>query len=359
MEIMWAGILGKLRGMAGWLVKRWWVVLAILVIAVGGWWFLVRKSERITDTARVEEQVIREIITASGTVKAEKEATLKFLAPTKVTWVGVKEGDKVKAWQGMAAVDQRQLEKNLQVKLSQYMDTRWDFEQAQDDYLVGGRRYEQVENLTEAERRILEKSQFGLDQAVLNVEIANLAAREAVLVSPIAGTVTEVANLKTWVNLTAGDVNSSYVRVVDLSSLYFEAEVDETDYGKVAVGQQAEVDLDAFGDQTLQGKVSKVGKQGVKSTSGVVNVLAEIRLDDQPGNLVTGLNGEARVVVAESQPVLAVAKKFVEFLPDKTVVKVQSKGKIMEREIITGLITDNWVEIKEGLSEGETVVVTE
>jgi RND family efflux transporter MFP subunit len=356
---MQAGVMNKVKGAWGWLWSKWWLVLALVVILGGGWWFLIREKQVVSETAEVKKQILRETISATGQVKAEKEVTLKFLAPSKVTWVNVKEGDQVRAWQGVAAVDQRQLEKNLRLKMLDFMDTRWDFEQTQDDYSVGGKKYELVVDLTDAERRILEKSQFGLDQAVLNVEIADLAAREAVLVTPIAGTVVEVANLETYVNLTAGDINSSYVRVIDLDSLYFEAEVDEVDYGKVAVGQEAEVELDAFEEEIYKGKVRQVGKQGVKSASGVVNVLVEIELEERPENLVTGLNGEVNIVVAESQPVLSVAKKFVEFLLDKAVVKVQENGKLVEKEVDTGLVTEDWVEVRQGVGEGEEVVVVE
>src|SRR4030042_4119544 len=129
--------------------------------------FKPAKKELVSETPVIEE---KNRVTRSGKVKAQSTANLTFQTYGLVTWVGVKEGDYVKKWQGIASLDRRDLEKRLSKAMNLYLTNRWDFEQLQDDYKEKKDRY----LLTDSDRRILDKAQFSLNNAVSDVDIADL-----------------------------------------------------------------------------------------------------------------------------------------------------------------------------------------
>lgn len=334
--------------------RRTVVVLIILALLFSGYRYIAPKGATGAKYV-VAPTVFTEVVTASGHIAAGNSVDLKFTAPSKVTWVGVAKGDTVNAWQGVAAVDSRTLAKNLKEKLLDYMTTRWNWEQSlSDNNVTTGNIYDRP--FTDAEKRILEKAQFGLDKSVLDVEIADLAVKESVLVSPISGTVVDNGNLHVWENLTGSDLVTHAVRVVDLSSLYFEAKVDEVDYAKIAPGQRVTVTLDAYPGKKFPGLVRYIGQQGVKTTSGSITILVDVNIETNNEKLVTDLNGDASFIVSEKPAALVIPRDYVFFKNGKANVKLLVKGKSVDREISLGAASGNQAEVVKGLSAGDTIV---
>jgi RND family efflux transporter MFP subunit len=328
-------------------------IIAVVLVILGVKLFSSSKPAKIYT---VRAQSFANTVSASGRVTAGKSVELKFLAPSKVTWIGVKKGDHVSAYQGLASLDTSTLEKNLKQKLLDYSATRWDFQQLQDDNNVDGNPLAKI-TLTDAERRILEKSQFGLDRSVLDVEIADLARQQAVLVTPIEGTVVDDGSFVTGENLSSNDVVTSSIKVVDLSTMYFEAKVDEVDYAKIRTGQKVNVTIDAFPDQIFTGTVSYVGEQGVKSSSGSINILVNVSLDPYTENLVTDLNGEAKFVISEVANAVVIPNEYIFYKSGNPFVKIVRGGKMSDRAITVGPISGNNTLIKSGLSLGDRLAL--
>lgn len=337
------------------MAKKWYLV-AIMLIAVGAFYFLNPNDKEEYRTTTVSRQTITETINASGEVIAKDSAELRFNTPSKVVWVGVKKGDRVKKWQAVASLDKRTLEKNLKKKLLDYQTTRWNFEQDQDDYDVNGRPLEQV-ILTDEEKRILEKSQFGLDKSVLDVEISQLAAEEAVLISPIEGTVISDGGLVAGENLTVTNLATDYIKVANLSTLQFKVQVDEVDFGRITIGQPVKIVLDAFPDDVFPGKVTFINKEGVKTLSGGLTVPIEVAFDEVDDRLVLGLSGDADFIIEEKQNVLVIPREFVKSDNNNQVVYVLVDGKPEKVIVTTGLMTIDQIEITSGLNEGQEIII--
>lgn len=337
------------------MANKWYLVIMVL-IAVGAFYFLKPNGEEEYRATTVSKQDITESINASGEVIAKDSAELRFNTPSKVVWVGVKKGDHVKKGQAVASLDKRTLEKNLKKKLLDYQTTRWDFEQNQDDYDVNGRALEQV-ILTDEEKRILEKSQFGLDKSVLDVEISELAAREAVLISPIEGTVISDGGFVSGENLTLTSLSTDYMKVANLSTLQFKVQVDEVDFGKITIGQSVKVVLDAFPNEVFSGKVAFINKEGVKTLSGGVTVPIEVAFDEVDDRLVLGLSGEADFIIEEKQNVLVVPREFIKSDNDNQIVYVLVDGKPEKVIVTTGLTTMAQTEVSSGLNEGQEIII--
>lgn len=231
------------------------------------------------------------IISASGKVEAKNVANLTFQISGLLAWVGVKEGDSVQKWQGIATLDKKELEKRLRRYLNLYMTNRWDFEQLQDDYKDEKERH----LITDAIQRILDKAQFSLNNAVIDVEIADLALRLATISTPIEGIVTRVDPSNAGVNVTPA---TAAFTIVDPSSVYFVANVDETDIGKIKAGQKAKITLDSYSDEKFEGKVEKVAFVATSTAGGGTAFRVEISLPKNENFLFrVGMNGDAEIML--------------------------------------------------------------
>ena len=230
-------------------------------------------------------------ISASGKVEAKEMANLTFSTSGLLAWVGVAEGDYVQKWQGIASLDKRDLQKRLERYLNLYLTNRWDFEQTQDNYKETRERY----LITEAIQRILDKAQFSLNNAVIDVELADLSLKLSIITSPIEGIVTHIDAPQAGVNVTP--LSASFT-VVNPSSVYFAASVDEADIAKVKIGQEAKVTLDSYSDEQFQGKVERINFVSSTTVGGGTAFQVLISLpENQDLKFKVGMNGDAEILI--------------------------------------------------------------
>lgn len=334
--------------------RRKIIFTVITVLLIGGIFFVSKQSSKTTNLYTIKSQTFAQTVSASGVVSARRKATLKFQIPSLVTWVGVKNGDSVRPYQTVATLDMRTLEKNLSIALINYSEQRNSFDQKQDDY----QNRTPTSALNEVMKRVLQNNQYDLDKSIRSVELANLAKVQAVLVTPISGVVVDDGGLLAGQNLSAADLEAKAVKIVDLSSMYFQAKVDEVDYVKIKDDQKVSLTLDAFPGRTFTGKVSYIGQQGVKSPNGSINILVDVDLDPFTEKLVTDLNGEAVFTVAEIPEALVIPSKYIYYHDNNPYVRVDTKGKITERTIVLGAVSGEMTQIKSGLSSGDQIVTT-
>ena len=345
------GSLGKkLKLVFAWLkMRKLLTVSALIVLTVGGYFSYQRwrpkSPQELYQLAPVERQAIRQTVIASGKVKSQTQVDLKFQTSGLLTWVGVKEGDSVKKWQAIASLDRRELEKNLQKYLLDFSKERADFDE---DLKVT---YQDTV-LTDTISRILQKNQYDLDKAVLDVEIKDVALKLATLVSPVAGIITHIDIPLAGVNITPA---TAVFTVADPENLLFEAEVDETDIGNLEVDQPAELILDAFPDEPVPVTVSRIDFNSTIDSSGATIYQVEFVLTPNT-RFRLGLNGEVTIITNQKDNVLTVPFSAVS---SDNQVQVVKNGQVETVTVATGIASDDKLEIVSGLSEGDQVVVAE
>ncbi|MCJ7804397.1 efflux RND transporter periplasmic adaptor subunit [Patescibacteria group bacterium] len=326
------------------------IILAIFIIAVG--WPTTKKvtakPEQKYETAKVQKEDLTDIVSASGTIQAENQVDLKFQTSGLLTWVGVKEGDQVKKWQAIASLDKRELEKNLLKTLRDYSSERNDFEEeSQVTY--------KDELLTNTVRRILEKNQWDLDKAVVDVEIKDLAIKLASLVSPIEGIVTHIDTPVAGVNITPA---TAVFTIANPAKMKLVANVDESDIGKVKVGQKVILTLDTYPDQEIEGEVGKIAFASIATKGGGTAYPIEIYLpENKELQFKVGMNGDLEIIIARVEDVLNVPSEAITEKDGKKFIRVIEGRQIKEVEVETGLTTDIKTQITKGLTEGETIIV--
>ncbi len=332
--------------------KRWLIGILVLVVVAG---FLVVRSRASSNkpltTAKVEKGRIEEVINVPGVVDADKKASLRFLAGGKIVSLPVKEGQHVKKSQALATMDVRDLQKNLQASLNDYMSERLDFEQDTDD------RKDLVKN--DEVLRLAQKSQLSLNNSVIAVELKDLALRNATLYSPIDGVITSLPISVAGVQVTATDA----FEIVDPSTLIFEAEVDEIDIGRIHAGTPVRIVLDAYPDQPVESVIDYIAVKAEQSRRSSGGTVFPIRIRFPISDLQflrLGLNGTVSLILEQHEDTLLVPIEAVSMRSEKSIVMVKDPSnpqKTIGREVQLGIEGEDQIEVLEGLSLGDEVIL--
>ena len=342
--------------MIGFFKRHYKLILLVAIFSFIGVYFFqtkVSSSGKKVVSESVKRGILEEKLTISGTVEAEEKVVLKFQTSGRLSWVGVKTGDYVKKFQGIASLDLRDVEKNLKKKLLAFMNERWDFEQGRDDKSVRGRELYQVPGLTDAERRVLDKAQFDLDSTVLDVEIASLAKEYAFLWTPIEGLVTRIDAPFVGLNITPA---TAEFEIINPKSVYFSANADQSEVVTLAEGQIGELVLDSYPEATISGTVKSIAftpKAG--ETSTVYEVKFSINNDNTNYKYRVGMGGDLSFVTKRKVDALYLPVKFIKSENGKKYVTIKQNGKEKKEYVEIGMETDANTEIVSGLKAGDTV----
>ncbi len=332
-------------------------VVLVVIVAAAGWyaWSRQTKEAQAADQDEIKKFTVTknklvETLTISGKIEADEHVSLFFPTGGKLVWVGVKEGDYVKKYQGLASVDQRDLEKRLQSSLNSYMISRWDFEQSKVDNKDAAVKDGEVGDRL---KRIIDKAQFNLDNSVINVEIQSLAKEMAYMYSPIEGIVTKVGGQYAGANIAA----TSTFEVVNPQTIYFLATADQTEIPLLSVGETAKIVLDSYEDEILTGVITSISFTPKTGDAGTVY---EVKMEFSSSNDLLkyrlGMTGDAEFVTKEKSGVFAVPLNFVKTENKKKYVYVLKDGKEIRTEVIEGDEGDNDVEIKRGIKDGDVLI---
>lgn len=298
-------------------------------------------------------KTVNESILSSGKIQASRFARLSFQAGGQLTWVGVKLGDRVKKGQAIASIDKATLQKQLKKQLNLYSTNRSAFEDVQDKYETTKEKF----LLTDEIRRILDRTQWSLENAVIDVELSTLAMRYSTLTSPIDGIVVELNQPQAGVYSGLGNIAT----IVDPESLYFRSEVDEEDVVKLYSGQPTEVTLDAFSNEKLPSKINYIAFDSLESkASTVYEVRFDLPVDNKLLKYRLGMNGNAEIITKSKPQVITIPlDAFYEDNGQRFVYKQSSLGdKKVKVPITTGLEGKDYIEITSGVAVGDKIVVT-
>lgn len=193
-------------------------------------------------------------------------------------------------------------------------------------------------------------------QAELNLDAAKQRLKDAVLTSPIAGTISEL-NVKVGEQVGTGALRPAAM-VADLSSFHIDLGIDENSIGALKEEQPVVITIDALPDQQLTGRVDYLAPTAT-DTGGVVTYKVIIGLDKTDQPVRGGMSANADVITEVRDNVLVVPNWTIRIdrQTGKAYVYVQRGDKVEEIEIVTGLRNANESEVVSGLNEGDVLVV--
>jgi RND family efflux transporter MFP subunit len=177
--------------------------------------------------------------------------------------------------------------------------------------------------------------------------------------SPISGTVLQLASQQ-GETLAAGLSAPTLIIVADLNRLQVDAFVDETDIGKVKLGQEASMVVDAFPKKTFRGHITKIAS-GSTIQQGVVTYDVTISISDSKHRLKPDMTTEVTINTGKKTNVLLVPAEAVKVGTHGSTVSVvtmkDGKKDVEPRRIRTGASDGINTEVLDGLKEGETIVL--
>jgi HlyD family secretion protein len=324
------------------------IIIAVVLVLVAGWWWRKRNSntngtqqEKIVSADKGE---VISSLTVSGEIGADKSAVLNFPAPGKLNYIGVKEGDEVKKGRILASLDPGDLQAAWNRAYYQYVAADANAKQVEDQ--VKG--HDSDESFAQKTARVA--AQTARDMAYDAMLTAQRAVQNVKLTAPFTGIVTNVTATAVGdtVSITDG------VTVVDPTSLYFSAEVDESDVGKLNLNQKVEVTLDAYPGHKLEAKIMEIGFVSHLSSTGATIFPVRVKLvnvDDEK-KLRIGMNGDAQIILETRENVLRLP--FEAVVDGQVVIPGKEEKKV---KVVEGLVGDEFVEITGGINEGEQVVI--
>lgn len=170
------------------------------------------------------------------------------------------------------------------------------------------------------------------------------------LTSPIDGVVVERT---ATIGATVG-ADASVFKIIDISSVWIDANVFEKDLNRVKLGQGAKVSVPAFPDAVFSGKVIFISSV-VDPDTRTLKVRTEVPNKD--GKLKPDMFANVQIITDVDRSVISVPQSAVLNDGAQSIVFVASAGGYEKRVVAPGIVSGDRVEIREGVKAGEKVVV--
>jgi len=383
------------------------VAVIVLVIAVGVF-AATRGGTKIDPSklAKVEKGDLAKSVVATGKVTPITKVEVKSKASGIVKRLYVDYGDRVKKGQLLAQLDKIEIEAQveqsraaLEAAEANLKSAQADFERAKvdaegPDVPLLKRAYERdvsmakdgvvstsaledaqrayelalnKQNVAKAQVTVL-KAKIAQSQAVVAQDQANLKQLEEQLsytdiISPIDGIVlsrdVEMGDAVSSI-LVLGSSATLVMTLGDTSEVYVKGKVDESDIGKVYLGQRARIKVESFKDKTFDGKVTKISPMGVEKDN-VTTFEVRVSIQNPGGELKAEMTANAEVILEEHKNVLQIPEGAIIYDKDKkaSVEVPDPKGKDGKDKVAVNIGISNGAktEVLSGLKEGQEVVL--
>jgi HlyD family secretion protein len=387
-----------------------YVVIGVVVVltAVVGLIAATRSGTKIDPSklAKVERGDLAKSVVATGKVEPITKVEIKSKASGIVKKLYVDAGDRVKKGQLLAELDKEEIEARVaqakaQMEASQASarGTEADLERAKvdaegPDVPMLKRAYDRAQgmakegvvsasalddaqknyelalnkqNVAKAQLQVL-KAKIGQAQAQVLQDQANLKQLEeqlgyTTITSPIDGIIlsrdVEVGDAVSSI-LVLGSSATLIMTEGDTSEVYVKGKVDESDIGKVYLGQPARIKVESFKDKTFNGKVTKISPMGVEKDN-VTTFEVRVSINNPGGELKAAMTANAEIILEEHKNVLQIPEGAILYDKDKkaSVEVPDPKGKEGKNKLAVNIGISNGAktEVLGGLKEGDQVVL--
>ena len=363
---------------------RKWVVrlLVVAAIAAGIWALrvtLFTPSPVEVAVVQVTQGLVESTVTNSkaGTVQARRRADLSPEQGGRVVELAVREGDTVQEGQVLLRLDdstqRAQLERSrrdLVTSQARHREACVASEQAQREYQRYRTLAEQqlvAQNLVEQMESRARTTEAGCEAGAASVEGARAAVgvlenelRKTVLRAPFPGVVSELSiELGEYTTPSPpGLPIPPVMEIIDRSSIYVSAPMDEVDSARIHVGQPVRITIDPYPDRAFVGTVARVAPYvlDIEAQNRTVDVEVELQEEDFALTLLPGTSADVEVILEVRAEVLRIPTSTL--LPGNAVLVVDAAGVLVRQDVDPGLRNWDFTEIRSGLTAGDRVVTS-
>ncbi len=370
----------------------WFLLAAVVLVAAGGFAYSRRGPKPAeVQIAKVGREDLQAKVSANGKIQAQKKVDISATIPGQITHLAVEEGDRVRKGQFLLQIDEvnpravarsseysmRALRGDLDSAKAALVQARADFARADSNYKAGiipAADRDRTRTAVTTGEAAVEAAQRRVEQAGASLQGARDTLAKTTILSPMDGIVTarRVEEGEVAVIGVQNSPGTVLLTISDMSVVEAELEVDETSIPTVKLGQEAEVRLDAYPNQTFRAVVTEVGSSPLTAAANeAIKFKVKVRMVTPPpgikpglsarADILTGFRGHALAVPLQALVVRDVERKPGEALPpnaprDQEGVYLMEGGKARFQPIKTGLVGDLSIEVTGGLKGGETVI---
>tara|TARA_B100000965_G_scaffold387048_1_gene389945 strand:+ start:473 stop:1531 length:1059 start_codon:yes stop_codon:yes gene_type:complete len=296
----------------------------------------------------VERGLLSERISSSGEIKASKAINISPRKQGFINSINVKEGDKVKKNQIIATID----DKDFVYKVEEY---KLRAEKQKKDFLR--REYLFKEGAISKETFEEFKNKFETSQAKLNDALSEKSFYT--IRAPFAGEITaEYVEIGTYVAPSANFNSSNTTRnfIVELSSgLEIIAKVPESDIGRIKIGQEAIVRVEAFPSKKYFAVVDKIASRANKDNN-VTSFEVTLLFKELSKDIKIGMTADLEFKVEDSlEKILVPTVSIVTEKGKKGILKVGKNSFPEFKEIEIGISSGNQTSVISGVNPGERI----
>jgi HlyD family secretion protein len=384
------------------------VGVVLLLTVVGGLIAATSGGTKIDPSklAKVEKGDLAKSVVATGKVEPITKVEVKSKASGIVKKLLVDAGDRVKKGQLLAQLDKEEISAQvaqssagLQAAEASLKSAQADFERAKvdaegPDVPLLKRAYERATGMAKegvVSTSALEDAQKNYEMAlnkqnaskaqvtVLKAKIAQAEAQVAQdkanleqlkeqlsytdIISPIDGVIlsrnVEMGDAVSSI-LVLGSSATLVMTLGDTSEVYVKGKVDESDIGKVYLGQPARIKVESFKDKTFNGHVTKISPMGVEKDN-VTTFEVRVSINNPGGELKAEMTANAEIILEEHKNVLQIPEGSIIYDNQKkaSVEVPDPKGKEGKRKVAVNIGISNGAktELLGGLKEGDQVVL--
>ena len=397
--------------------KTFWIIVSVLIVAllVAAKWFGGRTEATTVQIEQANVRTIVERVSASGKIQPEVEVNITAEVSGQIITLPVKEGDQVtqgdllvqinpdlyeaalnrakaaanSAQSNLASARAQQAQADAQFFAS---EKSWERTQklfnervlSQADFDAAQANFRTAEATLTSATESIRSAEFAISSAEASVQEAQNNLSRTTLVAPQSGTVTalvkEVGESVQGNGFTAGEV---VMKVSDLSVMEVDVEVNESDIVRVSMKDAAEIEVDAYLEETFSGTVTEIGNTALNAglngfaMDQVTNFSVKVRL--QPESYSAMLENDDSVNISPFRPgmsakvdILTHRAENVLSIPIQSVSTREKENDEEETElgvfilvdgiaewkvVETGIQDNRYIEIKSGLQESDEVVI--
>lgn len=296
------------------------------------------------------------IFVSGSVVSPDAPSTLTFLVPGKVLFVGPREGDYVRKGQKMAEVDPLDYRLGAAAAAAQHDQARVGLRRAEEEYGRMKLLYDSkslAANDYEKFKAARDSAGEQVRQATANDELAKKRLSDATLVAPIDGYV-DMRGIEPGETASPG---RPVFRIVRLNPVEVNVGVPETDVQLVRVGQKAVVTIPALPGQSFEGTIRLIN---VAADQGTRTYMTRISLPNPKNVLKIGMVAEAKIEGDRKVSMMTVpGEAIVRDAQGATTVFVYypDQQRVYSKRVKVGVLRGTEMEIKEGLSGNESIVI--
>lgn len=328
------------------------ILIALVVLA---FFKLKSNKEEIKEVTSLAAQTISEIpvkistpqtgsikqeIFVTGTIGAIEELSVLSETQGKVAKVYKSVGDYVQKGEVVVEVDDEIIAANVLVAEANFEQQEKDIE-----------RYKRLEEGEAISKHDLEQAKIGLKKAEADLISAKKALRDTKIKAPISGVINK--RMVEYGQFISGGM--TVFEVVNTSKLKIWIKVPEKDIFKLSKSQEVNINIPSLPGKTYTGKINAIGEKADNAMKFDVEVIL-----DNPGDnsrLKAGLFAEVNIPVEVTETIIIEKTAITGSRQNPSVFVVEGE-KAMKREIITNESDDKYIEVINGLKEGEKVVVS-